>query len=50
MQWGGVPINIDGATTIPFFSGSGLGPSNTITFDEGYYSFRILDLTEPGRC
>ena len=44
VQWGGVPINIDGATTVPYFSGYGLGPLNTITFDEGYYSFRILDL------
>jgi arylsulfatase A-like enzyme len=47
VQWGGVPINIDGATAVPFFSGSGLGPLNTITFDEGYYSFRILDLKNP---
>jgi arylsulfatase A-like enzyme len=45
VQWGGVPINIDSATTVPFFRGSGLGPLNTITFDEGYYSFRILDLS-----
>ena len=45
VQWGGVPINIDGTTTVPFFSGTGLGPLNTITFDEGYYSFRILDIT-----
>jgi hypothetical protein len=45
VQWGGVPINIDGATTVPFFSGRDLGPLNTITFAEGYYSFRILDLT-----
>ena len=47
VQWGGVPINIDNTTTIPFFSGPGLGPLNTITFDEGYYSFRILDLNHP---
>ena len=47
VQWGGVPINIDGATTVPFSPGSGLGPLNTITFDEGYYSFRILDLKDP---
>ena len=47
VQWGGVPINIDNTTTIPFFSGPGLGPLNTITFDEGYYSFRILDLSHP---
>ena len=42
-QWGGVVINIDDATTIPFFSGSALGPMNTISFQEGYYSFRIID-------
>ena len=42
-QWGGVVINIDDATTIPFFSGSALGPTNTISFQEGYYSFRIID-------
>ena len=47
VQWGGVPINIDSATTIPFFSGNGLGPLNTITFDEGYYSFRIIDVLHP---
>lgn len=47
VQWGGVPINIDGVTAIPYFSGNGLGPLNTITFDEGYYSFRILDLPQP---
>jgi len=47
VQWGGVPINIDGATTVPFFSGGALGPLNTISFDEGYYSFRILDLSRP---
>jgi arylsulfatase A-like enzyme len=46
VQWGGVPISIDGVTIIPNFSGNGLGPLNTITFDEGYYSFRILDLTQ----
>ncbi len=42
-QWGGVEINIDGAATIPFFSGHALGPTNTISFQEGYYSFRIID-------
>jgi hypothetical protein len=30
-------------TVIPFFSGNELGPTNTITFDDGYYySFRLL--------
>ena len=42
-QWGGVTINIDNATVIPFFSGSTLGPPNTISLQEGYYSFRIID-------
>ena len=42
-QWGGVTINVDGTTSVPFFSGSVLGPTNTITFQNGYYSFRILD-------
>jgi arylsulfatase A-like enzyme len=47
VQWGGVPINIDAVTVVPYFSGKGLGPLNTITFAEGYYSFRILDLPQP---
>jgi len=42
-QWGGVTINIDNSTDIPFFAGSALGPPNTISFEEGYYSFRIID-------
>jgi arylsulfatase A-like enzyme len=43
-QWGGVTINIDDTTDLPFFSGHGLGPTNTIAFDNGfYYSLRILD-------
>jgi arylsulfatase A-like enzyme len=41
-QWGGVTINIDNTTGIPFFSGNALGPTNTISLEEGYYSFRIL--------
>jgi arylsulfatase A-like enzyme len=42
-QWGGVPINIDGATSVPSFSGSGLAPTNTIPLQNGfYYSFRAL--------
>jgi arylsulfatase A-like enzyme len=31
-QWGGVTINIDGTTSVPFFAGIGLGPTNSITF------------------
>jgi arylsulfatase A-like enzyme len=43
-QWGGVTINIDGTTDLPFFSGNNLGPTNTISFENGfYYSLRILD-------
>src|SRR5437870_8958993 len=42
-QWGGVTINIDNSTDIPFFAGSTLGPPNTISFEEAYYSFRIID-------
>ena len=42
-QWGGVTINVDGTTSVPFFSGSVLAPTNSITFQNGYYSFRILD-------
>ena len=43
-QWGGVTINVDGTTSVPFFSGTVLAPTNTISFQNGYYySFRILD-------
>ena len=43
-QWGGVTINVDGTTSVPFFSGSVLGPTNSISLQDGYYySFRILD-------
>ena len=43
-QWGGVTIQIDDTTSIPFFSGSALGPTNRISLDDGfYYSFRYLD-------
>jgi Arylsulfatase A and related enzymes len=43
-QWVGTTINIDAVTTLPFFSGTSLGPSNSITFQDGfYYSFRVLD-------
>jgi arylsulfatase A-like enzyme len=44
MQWGGTNIAINGITTVPFFSGKSLGPSNSISFQDGfYYSFRLLD-------
>ena len=43
-QWGGVTINIDGTTSVPFFSGQTLGPKNSISLEDGfYYSFRILE-------
>ena len=46
-QWGGVTINVDGTTSVPFFSGSVLGPTNSISLDDGYYySFRILEWTK----
>ena len=44
LQWGGVTINIDNVTDIPSYSGSTLGPRNTITLDNNYYySFRLID-------
>jgi hypothetical protein len=43
-QWGEVTINVDGTTSVPFFSGSVLAPTNSISLQDGYYySFRILD-------
>jgi len=43
-QWTGAAINVDGTTSVPFFSGSALGPPNSISLQDGYYySFRILD-------
>ena len=45
-QWGGATININGTSSIPFFSGSALAPPNTISLLDGfYYSFRIIDWT-----
>jgi arylsulfatase A-like enzyme len=42
-QWGGTTINVDAPTSVPWFSGNNLGPTNSITFEDGfYYSFRIL--------
>ena len=47
-QWGGATINLDGITTIPSFSGTSLGPTNSITLEDGsYYSFRVLDEYDP---
>jgi len=43
-QWGGVTINIDGTTDLPFSPNHGVGPTNTISFEDGfYYSLRIVD-------
>ncbi len=43
-QWGGVSVSIDSATDIPFFSGTALGPTNSISFEDGfYYSIRVLN-------
>jgi hypothetical protein len=44
LQWVGTTINIDGITTVPFFSGTSRGPSDSISLQDGfYYSFRVLD-------
>ena len=44
MQWGGVTINIDSVRpTFRFFPGAAWGRRIRSSFDEGYYSFRILD-------
>jgi hypothetical protein len=52
MQWGGATIGIDGVTQIPSFSGTQLGPTNTIALENDfYYSMRVvdtLDQTRPG--
>ena len=43
-QWGGVTINIDGTTDLPLSPNHGVGPTNTISFEDGfYYSLRIVD-------
>ena len=43
-QWGGATINIDDVTFIPFYSGTRIGPKNTIALENGYfYSCRILE-------
>ena len=51
-QWGGVTIGIDGVTQIPSFSGTQLGPRNTITLENNfYYSMRVIDTigqSQPG--
>ncbi|MEO8440638.1 MAG: sulfatase-like hydrolase/transferase [Spartobacteria bacterium] len=43
-QWGGAAMNIDTTTLVPYFTGTALGPTNSITFDaDFYYSFRLLE-------
>ena len=43
-QWGGVTLDIDSTTSIPFFSGTDLGPANSVSFADGfYYSVRLLE-------
>jgi arylsulfatase A-like enzyme len=49
-QWGGVTINVNANNSIPSFSGTGLGPTNDISLEDGfYYSFRVIDQSpQPG--
>ena len=42
-QWGGVTIEIDAINSTTFFEGTALGPTNTVTLSEGYYSWHVLD-------
>ena len=43
-QWGGITISIDALNSIPYYSGTTLGPRSLITLGNGfYYSFRVLD-------
>jgi arylsulfatase A-like enzyme len=42
-QWGGVTIDIDAINPTSFYEGTALGPTNTITLSEGYYSWHVLD-------
>jgi hypothetical protein len=43
-QWGGISMAVDAINSVPYFSGTGLGPRNSITLSDGfYYSFRVLD-------
>lgn len=46
-QWGGVAVNVDGETDLPAQSSDGLGPLNTISFDDGfYYSLRVINTND----
>ena len=42
-QWGGITIEIDAINSTTFFEGTALGPTNTVTLSEGYYSWHVLD-------
>jgi hypothetical protein len=43
-QWSGATIGIDGVTQIPSFSGTQLGPTNTVTLENDfYYSMRVVN-------
>lgn len=43
-QWGGATITINALNSIPYYSGTNLGPKSSITLGDGsYYSFRVLD-------
>ncbi len=47
-QWGGVTSNVNGTTILPSFSGTGLGPTNSISLEDGfYYSFRVIKEYDP---
>ena len=42
-QWGGITIAIDAINPTKYYQGTALGPTNTITLSEGYYSCHVLD-------
>jgi arylsulfatase A-like enzyme len=46
-QWGGVTVNVDNTTSIPFFCGTALGPTNSVSLADGFfYSVRLLEWSE----
>ena len=42
-QWGGITVEIDAINSTGFYPGTALGPTNSITLSEGYYSCHVLD-------
>ena len=47
-QWGGATIGPDATTAMPYYSGTALGPTNTISLDDNfYYSVHVLDPLMP---